>query len=125
VRLKDTLRKEIAASELSGAPAIGGIGLAIQVIKRRAFWRPYLSAVMRTSDKNPIRNVFARHYEPTPSTPQPVYVRRIDKAALLIDGLGNNDPEVNLESDQWCEIVPLLHNWGFKGRLICRNWRLS
>jgi hypothetical protein len=122
---KDQVRGHIEASELADAPAVGSIGFAVQAIKRRFFWRPYLELVVRGS-KNPVSDVFARHYEPRQSTPRPVYVRILDKAALLINGVSNTDAaKVDLEADQWCEIAPLLHQWGFAGRLICRNWRVA
>jgi hypothetical protein len=125
-RLKDQVRRQIEASELSCAPAIGSIGFAVQVIKRRFFWRPYVELVIRGSPKNSIGKVFAKHYEPAQSTPRPVYVRILDKAALLVDAVSNNDTgQAELEDEQWREIAPLLHQWGFGGRLICQNWRVA
>ena len=122
---KDQVRGHIEASELSGAPAVGSIGLAVQAIKRCPFWRPYLELVIRGS-KNPVSDVFARHYEPRQSTPRPVNVRILDKAALLINAVSNTDTaQAGLNDDQWREIAPLLHQWGFAGRLICRNWRVA
>ena len=97
----------------------------MQGSKRRFIWRPYLELVIRGS-KNPIQDVFARHYEPRQSTPRPVYVRILDKAALLINGVSNTDTaKAELEGDQWYEIAPLLHEWDFGGRLICQNWRVA
>jgi hypothetical protein len=123
---KDEVCRQIGASELSGAPAVGSIGFAVQVIKRRFFWRPYLELLIRGSPNNPIRKVFADHYKPARSTPRPVYVRSLDKAALLIEGASNNDmAKVGLEDDQWRQIAPLLHKWTFSSRLICQNWRVA
>jgi hypothetical protein len=122
---KDQVRGQIEASELSGAPAVGSIGFAVQVIKRRFFWRPYLELVVRGS-WHPISKVLAKHYEPTKSTPRPVYVRILDKAALLINGISNTDPaQAELKDDQWRELAPLLDQWRFGGRLICNNWRVA
>jgi hypothetical protein len=122
---KDQVRGQIEASELADAPAVGSIGFAMQAIKHRFFWRPYLELVVRGS-KNPIQDVFARHYEPRQSTPRPVYVRILDKAALLINGVSNTDTaQAGLKDDQWREIAPPLHQWDFGGRLICRNWRVA
>jgi hypothetical protein len=110
---------------LSGAPAVGSIGFAVQVVKRRFFWRPYLELVIRGSPYNPIRKVFADHYKPARYTPRPVYVRSLDKAALLIEGVSNIDTaKADLEAEQWCEIAPLSHRWGFASRLIRQNWRV-
>jgi hypothetical protein len=121
---KDQIRRHIEASELADAPAVGSIGFAVQVIRHRFFWRPYLELVIRGS-KNPVSDVFSRHYEPRQSTPRPVYVRILDKAALLFNAVSNTDPaQAGLKDDQWREILPLLHRWGFGGRLICRNWRV-
>ena len=121
----DHVRRHIEATELAGAPAVGSIGFAVQVIKRRFFWRPYLELVVRGS-WHPISKVLAKHYEPTKSTPRPVYVRMLDKAALLTNAVSNTDPgQAELEDDQWREILALLHRWQFAGRLICRNWRVA
>jgi hypothetical protein len=96
----------------------------VQAIKRRFFWRPYLDLVIRGSPNNPIRKVFADHYKPARSTPRPVYVRSLDKAALVINAVSNNDTaQVGLDADQWREIAPLL--WDFPGRLICQNWPVA
>jgi hypothetical protein len=123
---KDQVRRQIGVGELSGAPAVGAIGFAVQVIKRRFFWRPYLELVIRGSPNDPIRKVFADHYKPARSTPKPVYVRSLDKAALLIEGVSNtNTAKAELEDDQWREIAPLLHQWGFASRLIRQNWRVA
>jgi hypothetical protein len=122
----DQVRRQIEVSELSGAPAVGSIGFAVQVIKRRFFWRPYLELVIRGSPNNPIRKVFADHYKPARSTPRPVYVRSLDKAALLIEGASNNDTgRLDLEAEQWREIVPLLHRWQFAVGLIYQHWRVA
>jgi hypothetical protein len=43
---KDQVCRHIEATELSGAPTVGSIGFAVQVIKRRFFWRPYLELVI-------------------------------------------------------------------------------
>jgi hypothetical protein len=123
---KHQVRRQIEASELSGAPAVGSIGFAVQVIKRRFFRRPYLELVIRGSPNNPIRKVFADHYKPARSTPRPVYVRSLDKAALLIEGVSNNDTaQVEFQAEQWRELAPLLHQWGFASRLIRQNWRVA
>jgi hypothetical protein len=122
---KDHVRGQIEAGELSGAPAVGSIGFAVQAIQRRFFWRPYLELVVRGSPKNST-DVFAKHYEPARSTPKPVYVRLLDKAALLINGVSNTDTaQAELEDDQWRELAPLLDKWNFAGRLIWQNWRVA
>jgi hypothetical protein len=138
-RLKDQTRKQLERSALSGAQVIGGIDFAVQVRKSSPVWRPHLYLLVRGTDKDTIRNVFAKYYAPTEATPRPVRVRKINKADLLdvttyafkldfsqrlptTDGLGNNDTEkVDLEPDQWSELAPLLHEWGFTGRLFWRN----
>jgi hypothetical protein len=124
-QLKEQVRRQIEASELSGAPAVGSIGFAVQVIERRFFWRPYLELVVRGS-WDQISKVLAKHYKPSQSTPRPVYVRILDKAALLTNAVSNTDPEqIELGADQWREIVPLLDQWGLGSRLICQNWRVA
>jgi hypothetical protein len=56
----------------------------------------------------------------------PVYVRILDKAALLINAVSNTDTaHAELNEDQWREISPLLDKWNFTGRLICRNGRVA
>jgi hypothetical protein len=118
-QLKDQVHKQIQRSELSCAPVVGGIGFAIQAIKGRAFWRPQISLVVRDSEKGPVRTVFADHYQPSQATPRPVYVRTLDKATLLINALDNNGTaNGDLRADQWREIAPLLHEWGYTSQLI-------
>ena len=119
---KDQVRGHIEATELPGAPAAGSIGFACKAASGALSGGPTWSL----SYAAPLQDVFARHCPPRQSTPRPVYVRVLDKAALLINGVSNTDTaKAELEGDQWYEIAPLLHEWDFGGRLICQNWRVA
>lgn len=146
-RWKDSFRKQIERSQLAEVTMIGAFDFAVHSTGRSLVWRPHLCCFFAGQDKRTIRDALVDFYRPTTAVPRPLKIERLDRNSLVRaitysfkatfkerspsrDARGHADTkERPLASRHWAELAPLLHSWGFAGRLfrrgLVRNKRLA
>jgi hypothetical protein len=138
-RWKDSFRKQIERSGLASATMIGGLDFAIQSLGSSLVWRPHLYCFVAAGSKKIVRKALAENYPRTKSVPVPLLVKPLDQNTLVHaitysfkatfkerhpsrDKRGNADTnEWDLSAEHLAELAPLLHIWGFTGRLFRRG----
>jgi hypothetical protein len=145
-QFKERLRKQLERGKfgISRARIIGGIDIALQLFDdpcRQPEWRPHAYLLIESTAAGVIKNTLRRHYPKCVDTPRPLRITRIKHTPLdavrvatysfkntfsgrspTADSLGNDDTTKDgISDDCWIELAPLLHDWGFDGRLIRRG----
>lgn len=141
---KDRLRKQLSRGSLARQPFIGGLDFALQEFsdsRRQPEWRPHVYGFMYGSTPDAINTALKRHYPSSFDTPRPLRTRPIDLGSQNIvraatysfkstfdvrKAVSGDDGERDTEKsalgkEYWLELAPLLHEWGYGGRLIRRG----
>jgi hypothetical protein len=143
---KDRLRKQFERGKLgiSRTAIVGGIDVALQIFedpRRQPEWRPHAYFLVRGMAEGVIKAALREHYPADDDTRRPLRITQLDQTPLdaikvatyslkatfsarspTTDSLGNDDTQKEfIPDDSWIELAPLLHRWGFDGRLIRRG----